>query len=249
MIFFLLNISYAFSFLFLFLSYFFTSLHPIPLVPSSLHFFRLDLPQVRTSTMGVFGTFRPQFDRSTFFNLPSCKRWIYRSFCRWHIYIDVSSWSHSHPSLQYVHPPRISSPVLWFPDVYIAPDYYGVFGRSDRRVYFWMVTGLLALDWVHSIVSCMTVYKWTVSDVSLCPLPSCFRHANVDYLAVWRYHEACVSDTTVHLSCHTLLISIYFFSDSPWTFAVDPAMTGIAASVVQVFCGSFNSSDTSNYPR
>ncbi|KAI5481307.1 hypothetical protein MNV49_004929 [Pseudohyphozyma bogoriensis] len=75
-----------------------------------------------------------------------------------------------------------------------AFNYYKLF-PNDRRVYWWMVTGMLILDWVHTALSCFTIYDWTVTFYG---------------------------DPT-HLV------------NSPFSFAVDPAMTGIAASVVQLF--------------
>ncbi|ORY58017.1 hypothetical protein BCR35DRAFT_309562 [Leucosporidium creatinivorum] len=34
---------------------------------------------------------------------------------------------------------------------------------NDKRVYWWLVMGLLVLDWAHSAISCYTIYDWQVS--------------------------------------------------------------------------------------
>ncbi|KAL8279827.1 hypothetical protein RQP46_007677 [Phenoliferia psychrophenolica] len=75
-----------------------------------------------------------------------------------------------------------------------AWNYYTTFPK-DRKLYWWLVSFLLLMDWVHSAVSCFTVYDWTVT-----------HYGDLAHLAV-----------------------------SPWSFAIDPAMTGIVASVVQMF--------------
>lgn len=36
------------------------------------------------------------------------------------------------------------------------------FGNSDRRIYFWVVTVLLIMDWAHTALSCYTIYLWLV---------------------------------------------------------------------------------------
>ncbi|KAM0749903.1 hypothetical protein T439DRAFT_381452 [Meredithblackwellia eburnea MCA 4105] len=66
---------------------------------------------------------------------------------------------------------------------------------NDKPIFRWSVIVLLIIDIFHTVISCHTVYDWTVAN-----------YGNISHIA-----------------------------RSPWTFTIEPAITGIVTSWVQLF--------------